>query len=273
MKTAHAIRNRRVNVLGVDVDVLSPRDAMTTIEQWIGRRAQNYVCITGAHGVMESRRDEQLRGILNKAGMVTADGMSLVWFSRLVRKAPAERVYGPDLMRAVTSISPERGYRHFYYGGPPGLAEKLKEAMETAYPGVTIVGTFSPPFGELTPAEDNAVVARINATCPDIVWVGLSTPKQELWMAGHLGQIDAPVMIGVGAAFDFLAGTKRQAPSWMQRSGLEWLFRLTTEPRRLWRRYAYIVPGFAFLTAWELAAQAFHFNRSIALPTHSEHTR
>lgn len=260
MNTAHETQDRRIDVLGVDVSVVSPRDAMTTVEQWICRRTQHYVCITGAHGVMESRRDARLRDILNQAGMVTADGMSLVWFSRLVRKAPVERVYGPDLMRALTSISPGRGYRHFYYGGPPGLAEKLKQAMEAAYPGVTIVGTFAPPFHELTPPEDNAAVAQINAACPDIVWVGLSTPKQEFWMADHMGRIDAPVMIGVGAAFDFLAGTKPQAPLWMQRNGLEWLFRLATEPRRLWRRYAYIVPGFALLTARELAARALRGN-------------
>ena len=125
---------------------------------------------------------------------------------------------------------------------------------------MTIVGTFAPPFHELTPPEDNAAVAQINAACPDIVWVGLSTPKQEFWMADHMGRIDAPVMIGVGAAFDFLAGTKPQAPLWMQRNGLEWLFRLATEPRRLWRRYAYIVPGFALLTARELAARALRGN-------------
>jgi N-acetylglucosaminyldiphosphoundecaprenol N-acetyl-beta-D-mannosaminyltransferase len=145
--------------------------------------------------------------------------------------------------------------------------------MEAAYPGVTIVGTLSPPFHELTPAEDEAVVAQINATRPDIVWVGLSTPKQEFWMARHLGLINAPVMIGVGAAFDFLAGTKRQAPLWMQRNGLEWLFRLATEPRRLWRRYVYIVPGFALLTARELAVRTLHLGPATTLRPHSRQTR
>jgi N-acetylglucosaminyldiphosphoundecaprenol N-acetyl-beta-D-mannosaminyltransferase len=259
MKTAATARNGRVDVLGVSVDVSNLRDAATTIERWICERARHYVCVTGAHGVMESRRDESFRGILNRAGMVTADGMSLVWFCRMVGKASAERVYGPDLMRMLTAISPDRGYRHFYYGGPPGVAEKLKAAMEAAHPGLVVAGTLSPPFRELTPEEDAAIVARINAARPDIVWVGLSTPKQETWMARHRGHIDAPVMVGVGAAFDFLAGTKRQAPRWMQRNGLEWLFRLATEPRRLWRRYIYIVPGFALLTARELAARAFHF--------------
>jgi N-acetylglucosaminyldiphosphoundecaprenol N-acetyl-beta-D-mannosaminyltransferase len=255
MKAACAREGRRVNVLGVDVNVSSLHEAVATVERWVRQRTQHYVCITGAHGVMESRRDARLRDILNEAGMVTADGMSLVWFSRIVGNAPAERVYGPDLMRTLTALSPARGYRHFYYGGPPGVAEKLKHAVEAGYPGVVVAGTLSPPFRELSPEEDEAVVAAINAARPDIVWVGLSTPKQEFWMARHLGRIVAPVMIGVGAAFDFLAGTKRQAPRWIQQSGLEWLFRLATEPRRLWRRYAYIVPGFALLTVQALAAR------------------
>jgi N-acetylglucosaminyldiphosphoundecaprenol N-acetyl-beta-D-mannosaminyltransferase len=244
--------DRRVDVLGVQVNVLNVHQACEIIEGWIRQRAKRYVCITGAHGVMESHRDERLRSILNQAGMVTADGMPLVWFSRFIRKAPARRVYGPDLMRALTAISPARGYRHFYYGGPPGIVEKLKTKMEHDHPGIEVVGTVTPPFRQLTRAEDDAVVQCINAARPDIVWVGLSTPKQEVWMARHVERIDAPVLIGVGAAFDFLAGTKRQAPRWMQRSGLEWFFRLATEPRRLWRRYAYIVPGFALLSAREL---------------------
>jgi N-acetylglucosaminyldiphosphoundecaprenol N-acetyl-beta-D-mannosaminyltransferase len=204
---------------------------------------------------MESRRNEQLRSILNQAGMVTADGMPLVWFSRLVRKAPAERVYGPDLMRALTAISPARGYRHFYYGGAPGVAEKLKAAMESAYPGLLVVGMFQPPFRELTREEDREAVACINAARPDIVWVGLSTPKQERWMAAHVGRLDAPALVGVGAAFDFHAGIKRQAPRWMQRSGLEWSFRLLSEPRRLGRRYLVNNPLFLYKIALQLAGR------------------
>jgi N-acetylglucosaminyldiphosphoundecaprenol N-acetyl-beta-D-mannosaminyltransferase len=163
-----------------------------------------------------------------------------------------QRVYGPDLMKTITAISPERGYRHFYYGGPPGLAERLRDVLTSAYPGLNVVGVLSPPFRQLTPEEDAAVVAEINATYPDIVWVGLSTPKQERWMATHLGRINAPVMIGVGAAFDFLASTKKQAPRWMQRNGLEWLFRACMEPRRLGRRYVRIVPSFLVLALGQL---------------------
>jgi N-acetylglucosaminyldiphosphoundecaprenol N-acetyl-beta-D-mannosaminyltransferase len=247
----------KVDVLGVGVSAINLDDAAATIERWIGERSRNYVCVTGVHGVMESRRDPRLRAIHNQAGMVTPDGMPLVWLLRLFGKRRTDRVYGPDLMRKMTAISSRRGYRQFYYGGAEGLADKLKQAMETLHPDLDVAGTLCPPFRELTPVEDQIVVDAINAARPDIVWVGLSTPKQEMWMAKHVGRIDAPVMIGVGAAFDFLAGTKRQAPVWMQRRGLEWLFRLASEPSRLWRRYAYIVPAFGILAAGEMVRRMF----------------
>jgi N-acetylglucosaminyldiphosphoundecaprenol N-acetyl-beta-D-mannosaminyltransferase len=170
-------------------------------------------------------------------------------------------------MRRLTGRSALHGYKQFYYGGGEGVADKLRQALVASYPGLKVVGTLCPPFRQLTDDEDAAVVAAINAARPDIVWVGLSTPKQELWMASHLGRIEAPVMIGVGAAFDFLAGLKPQAPLWMQRSGLEWLFRLCSEPRRLWRRYAKIVPGFLFLVAFDILRGARH--RSQAQPQRS----
>jgi N-acetylglucosaminyldiphosphoundecaprenol N-acetyl-beta-D-mannosaminyltransferase len=247
----------RVDVLGVGVSVIDMNDAVATIERWIADDGRYYVCITGVHGVMESRRDETLRRIHNRAGMVTPDGMPLVWFLRLLGRRHVRRVYGPDLMRTMTAISSERGYRQFYYGGAPGVAETLRQTLVKAFPKLEVVGMFCPPFRALTPQEDEAIVDTINVLRPDIVWVGLSTPKQELWMADHLGRISAPVMIGVGAAFDFLAGTKRQAPVWMQRHGLEWLFRLCSEPRRLWRRYAYIVPAFTILALGALIRRPF----------------
>lgn len=188
--------------------------------------------------------------------MVTPDGMPLVYFLRLIGKKRTQRVYGPDLMRAMTSVSGWRGYRQFYYGGDVGVAETLKDVLSRAVPGLQVAGTYCPPFRRLTPEEDREVIDQINAAQPDIVWIGLSTPKQERWMAEHLGRIHAPVMIGVGAAFDFLAGTKRQAPKWMQRHALEWLFRLCSEPRRLWRRYGYIVPIFTCLASAQLVRHA-----------------
>jgi N-acetylglucosaminyldiphosphoundecaprenol N-acetyl-beta-D-mannosaminyltransferase len=242
----------RVDILGVGVSSINLDDAVATIERWICERSRNYVCITGVHGVIESRRDQRLRRIHNEAGMVTPDGTPLVWFARLLGEKRTERVYGPDLMRKITAISELRGYRQFYYGGAEGVADKLKQKLIGVHPKLEVAGTLCPPFRELTPAEDESVVRAINAARPHIVWVGLSTPKQEYWMASHLGLVEAPAMIGVGAAFDFLAGTKRQAPVWMQRNGLEWLFRLCAEPRRLWRRYAYIVPRFLFLATGEI---------------------
>ncbi|GJE18450.1 WecB/TagA/CpsF family glycosyltransferase [Methylobacterium marchantiae] len=245
----------RADILGVKVSAIDMTDAVATIHEWVRSRSRHYVCITGVHGVMECRHDAALRTIHDEAGMVTPDGMPLVWMARRLGFGRVRRVYGPDLMREITRLSPERGYRHFYFGGGPGLAEALATKLTTAHPGLDVAGTLSPPFRTVTEFEDEAMVATINAARPDILWVGLSTPKQERWMSAHRDRIDAPVMIGVGAAFDFLAGTKRQAPVWMQRNGLEWAFRLGSEPRRLWRRYAAIVPRFLLLAGMQLVRQ------------------
>jgi N-acetylglucosaminyldiphosphoundecaprenol N-acetyl-beta-D-mannosaminyltransferase len=247
----------------VQVSAITLADAVAIVEGWIHQGGRHYVCVSGVHGLMESHGNEELRDIHNRAGLVTPDGMPLVWLSRLLGKSRTERVYGPDLLRALTATSALHGYRQFYYGGADGVAEKLRRALTIAHPGLQVAGTLCPPFRELTREEDDAAVETINAGRPDIVWVGLSTPKQEFWMARHLGRIDAPVMIGVGAAFDFLAGTKRQAPLWMQRSGVEWLFRLCAEPARLWRRYAYIIPAFGVLTAGMLIRRAVHFSHAV----------
>jgi N-acetylglucosaminyldiphosphoundecaprenol N-acetyl-beta-D-mannosaminyltransferase len=204
------------------------------------------VCVTGVHGVMESQRDEELRRIHNRAGMVTPDGMPLVWLSRLAGQGHVRRVYGPDLMLACCQRSPGIGHRHFFYGGAEGVPQRLIDRLQARFPGLAVAGGYSPPFGALSPEEDEAIVRRINGANADIVWVGLSTPKQEHWMSEHRERLSAPVLIGVGAAFDFNAGLKRQAPRWMQQSGTEWLFRLLTEPRRLWRRYLVNNPVFVW---------------------------
>ncbi len=241
----------RVNVLGVGVSAINMDMALAVIEGWIEHRELHYVCVTGVHGVMESQRDEELRRIHNQAGLVTPDGMPLVWISHLKGFRHVERVYGPDLMLALCAYSVPRGYRHFFYGGAKGVPEQLAVVLQKRFPGLQVVGTHSPPFRPLTPEEDKQVVAMINAVNPDIVWIGLSTPKQERWMAEHRARLRAPVLIGVGAAFDFLTGRKPQAPRWMQRAGLEWLFRLFTEPRRLWRRYLINNPLFVSLVVLE----------------------
>jgi N-acetylglucosaminyldiphosphoundecaprenol N-acetyl-beta-D-mannosaminyltransferase len=237
-------RIERVNVLGVGVSAIDMAQALATIERWLAQREPHYVCVTGVHGVMESQRDKVLRRIHNRAGLVTPDGMPLVWLSRLYGQSHVERVYGPDLMLACCEWSVVRGYRHFLYGGGDAIAQRLGERLCCRYPGLCVVGVCSPPFRPLTVDEDQAIVRRIDESRPDIVWVGLSTPKQEHWMAVHVGRLSAPVLIGVGAAFDYLAGVKKQAPRWIRHTGFEWLFRLATEPRRLWRRYLRNNPAF-----------------------------
>jgi N-acetylglucosaminyldiphosphoundecaprenol N-acetyl-beta-D-mannosaminyltransferase len=242
----------RTNVLGVGISAINIPMALEVLDAWIKQKHRTYVCITGVHGVMESQTDPELRRIHNQAGLVTPDGMPMVWMSRLAGHKHVDRVYGPDLMLAVCEVSAKRGYRHFFYGGNEGVPELLRDKLQQKFPGLQVVGTFSPPFRPLTPEEDAAIVAQINAAQPDIVWVGLSTPKQERWMAAHLGKVQAPVMVGVGAAFDFHAGLKPQAPRWMQRSGMEWFFRMVSEPKRLARRYLQNNPRFVFAVLMQL---------------------
>lgn len=235
---------RRCDVLGVEISAVNLPLAVRQIDEWIEQGQRNYVCITGVHGVMESQRDEPLKRIHNAAGMVTPDGMPMVWINRLAGNSHVSRVYGPDLMAEICSKSAEKGHKHYLYGGGDGVAELLASKLREKFPGIQIVGTYTPPFRPLTDDEDRAIVQKINESGADIVWVGLSTPKQEHWMARHLDRIHPPVMIGVGAAFDFHAGLKSQAPKWMQKSGLEWFYRLCTEPKRLWKRYCINNPLF-----------------------------
>ena len=236
----------RVNVLGVGISAADLAGAVEIIEGWIRRREKNYVCVTSVHGVMECQRDEGLRRIFNGSGLTTPDGMPLVWLGRLAGFRDMARVYGPDLLLALCERSVAHRYRHFFYGAAPGVPERLSESLGERFPGLQMVGTHSPPFRPLTRPEREDTCDMINRARPDVVWVGLSTPKQERWMAENQGGIDASVLIGVGAAFDFLSGRVRQAPRWVQRSGFEWLFRLIQDPRRLWRRYLINNPMFVF---------------------------
>jgi N-acetylglucosaminyldiphosphoundecaprenol N-acetyl-beta-D-mannosaminyltransferase len=239
----------RVDVLGVGISAIDPSDALDAITRWVTDGEQHYVCVTGVHGVMESQGDPELLRIHNESGLTTPDGMPMVWASRMAGAPNVQRVYGPDLMLSVCERAAQRGWSCYLYGASEEVLERIDANLTERFPGLRIVGTHSPPYRALTEAEDDAVVRAINESGAQIVWVGLSTPKQERWMASHLGRLTAPVLVGVGAAFDMHAGTLRQAPKWMQRSGLEWLFRLASEPRRLWRRYAINIPRFLFAIA------------------------
>ncbi len=240
---------QRVDVLGVGVSAIDMTAALDEIAAWIHDGERHYVCVTGVHGVMESQRDPDLKRIHNESGLTTPDGMPMVWAGRKAGAANMSRVYGPDLMLALAERAAANGWRSFFYGGKDGVPDQLVAKLQERYPAFISVGTYSPPFRALTPEEDAAIVERINAARPDLVWVGLSTPKQERWMAAHVGRLTAPALLGVGAAFDIHAGTLPQAPRWMQQRGLEWLYRLFREPRRLWRRYLSNNPRFVWAIA------------------------
>jgi N-acetylglucosaminyldiphosphoundecaprenol N-acetyl-beta-D-mannosaminyltransferase len=234
----------RVDVLGVGISAIDMRQAVAEIARWVEQREPHYACVTGVHGVMEAQRDPELRRIHNASGLTTPDGMPMVWAGHRAGAVDMGHVRGPDLLPAVCAVAAERGWSSFFYGGGPGVPELLAERLIARFPGLRVAGTWSPPFRPLTPDEDRMVIEAINRSAPDLVWVGLSTPKQERWMAAYRGHLDAPAVLGVGAAFDMHAGLLPQAPQWMQRSGLEWLYRLGREPTRLWRRYLRNNPRF-----------------------------
>ncbi|HKW27751.1 MAG TPA: WecB/TagA/CpsF family glycosyltransferase [Verrucomicrobiae bacterium] len=227
----------RVNVLGVGVSVLNLQTALAAIADAVRQRRKGYICVTGVHGVMEAQHDEKFRAILNHAFLCTPDGMPMVWMGKIHGRSEMQRVYGPDLMLEVCAWSEQNQCRHFFFGGADGVADTLAEKLKARFPKMQIVGTFTPPFRPLNPAEQNELQGKIRVARPDILWVGLSTPKQEKFMAEFSPTLEATLTIGVGAAFDFHSGRTKQAPRWMQRSGLEWFYRLCTEPRRLARRY------------------------------------
>jgi N-acetylglucosaminyldiphosphoundecaprenol N-acetyl-beta-D-mannosaminyltransferase len=225
------------DVLDVHISALNMNMAIETIEGWIASNDPHYVEICTVHTVMESQRDPAMKAIVNNAGLRTPDGMPLVWLSRKAGHDHVSRVYGPDLMLKLAARSAETGHRHFFYGGAPGVADDLAEKLSTRFPGLHVAGTHTPPMQPVGQIESPDVIRMINESNADIVWCGLGTPKQDWWVANHRSLLDAPVLIAVGAAFDFHTGRVRQAPRWMQRNGLEWLFRLSQDPKRLWRRY------------------------------------
>jgi N-acetylglucosaminyldiphosphoundecaprenol N-acetyl-beta-D-mannosaminyltransferase len=239
-------------VLGVLVHVVDPEQVLARIQGWIATRQTHYVCHANVHGVIEAWRNPWLRRVYNRAGLTVADGMPLVWVGQWRGYRAVRRVYGPDLMLTLAARAAAAGHRCYLYGGAPGVADALATTLSVRFPGLHVVGADAPPFRPLTSTEDDAAVQRINAARPDIVWVGLGCPRQEHWMAAHRDRLDAAVLVGVGAAFDFHVGRVAQAPRWIMRLGLEWLYRLLQEPRRLWRRYLLYNPLFAVLLALEL---------------------
>ncbi len=234
-------RVREINVAAIDLARACDLIGQLAIKpQWA------YVTVTGAHGIVESVYDERIREAHQQASLVVPDGMPLVWLGGLLGFNSIGRVYGPDLMAAIFARRELRQLRHYFYGSTPATIDKLTTALTSRFGEFNLVGTHSPPFRPVGSEEDEDVLSHIRQLKPHIIWVGLSTPKQEIWLHDHMPKIGCGVGIGVGAAFDLVSGTTRQAPRWVQRSGLEWLYRLATEPRRLFRRYLFIVPRFFY---------------------------
>ena len=236
-------------VLGVPISTINMGVAVRTILDWVKHRNAQYICVRDVHGIMRAQEDPTLMAIHHGAGLITPDGMPLAWTLKARGYRDAGRVCGADLVAALCQESVSVGTRHYLYGGKPGVAERMEAKLVEMFPGLQIIGVSTPPFRPLTHEEDEASVAEISAMRPDVVWVGLSTPKQEYWMRDHVARIPGATLIGIGAAFDFYAGDVKRAPRWMHSSGLEWLHRLISEPRRLWRRYLVLAPRFVVLMA------------------------
>lgn len=255
--SSEASRVPKVDVLGVRVSAVNLPKAVALADSSISSGEVGYICVTGVHGVMEAQKDPLLRHTLNNAMINTPDGMPMSWIGWMNGFRAMDRVYGPDFMLAMCELSVKRGYRNFLLGGRPGVASSLRNALQLRFPGLNVVGTYTPPFRPLTSEEEDHLFNLVRLSRPDIIWVGISTPKQEKFMARYSARLGVPLMVGVGAAFDIHTGQVQDAPTWMKRSGLQWLHRLAQEPRRLGPRYMKNNPRFLFLAGRQLVRRGF----------------
>lgn len=245
-----------IEILGIRIFAGGFNSALEQIAAILrqNERKSLYICATSVHGVIEAQSDPDFRKTLNAAYFNAPDGMPLVRMGRLLGAKKIERIYGPDLFPAVCDLSSKmENISHFFYGGKEGVADKLAEALTKKYPGLIASGTYCPPFRPLTESEKQEVAKKINDSGADIVWVGLSTPKQEKWIAEIRELLNVKLLFSVGAAFDYQLGYIKQPPGWIQKASLEWLYRLVHEPSRLWGRYIRIVPAFIFLSLLQFA--------------------
>ena len=242
---------KTISILGVPVGAVDMPLTLRTLGTWISEGKSKYVCATDVFNVTSARGNEHHKAALLDADLVIPDGTPLAWIGRLRGDRQIRRVCGPDLMLAACERSPSEGWRHYFYGGAEGVAHALAQKLKVEYPGLQVVGTECPPFRPLTEEETDQMVNRIQKSGADIVWIGLGCPKQEIWMHDHVHRFKGAVLIGVGAAFDFHTGRIERAPAWMRNHGLEWLHRLASEPRRLWRRYFVYAPRFVILSLVE----------------------
>jgi N-acetylglucosaminyldiphosphoundecaprenol N-acetyl-beta-D-mannosaminyltransferase len=257
------IRSR--DLLGLPIAMTHYVEAMDVMDGMIARSERGYVCATAVHALMVAQNDPEMREALERSTLTVPDGMPLVWAVNLLGEDLADRVYGPELMLRYCERSRERGHRVFLYGGrDQGSLAQLTLNLRLRFPGIKIVGGYSPPFRALTEDEDDAIARQINAARPDVVWVGIGVPKQEKWMARLRDRLDAPVLAAVGAAFDFHAGRVSMAPEWMQSRGLEWTYRIAQEPRRLLPRYLIHNPRFVAKVALQVARERLRPRRRLS---------
>jgi N-acetylglucosaminyldiphosphoundecaprenol N-acetyl-beta-D-mannosaminyltransferase len=248
-----AVRPAVVDVLGIPLALTDYDGAVDWIESTVVERRRAYVCVANVHTVMSCQEDAEVRAAVLGSDLTVPDGQPLVWAMNALGHRLSDRVYGPDLMAYWCERAAITGTRTFLYGGrDQGALITLAEKLRERFPGLSIVGGYTPPFRPLTTEEEDFVVGEINRSGADVVWVGIGVPKQEKWMAAIRGRLEAPVLVGVGAAFDFHAGLVPQAPRWLQSIGMEWAYRLAQEPGRLWRRYLRYNPRFvaAFARQW-----------------------
>ena len=247
---------RTADVIGTRVFAAPLEEVVDELERCLGDEGREYVCFANAHLTSTARRDENTARALGNAGFVLADGAPVAWAIRLLTGDATVRVTGSDVFEELCRRSPTAGHRHFFLGSTPVTLDRMRRSTEERHPGIEICGSYSPPFGAALFDELPAIARRVNDAQPDIVWVGLGAPRQEVWMEAARPLLDAPLLLGVGAVFEFVAGTKRRAPGWMQRSGLEWAHRLLHEPRRLGRRYLVTNTAFSLALARQLLGRA-----------------
>lgn len=249
--------NRRYNLLGVGIHCLTLEKTTELLLDAASSRAGGYVCVCPVHSVVTALDDPDYQKIMNKSLLTTPDGMPVVWFGRWLTGEKIQRVYGPDLMESLFKQSDQGQFSHYFYGGHEGVGDQLVERLKGRFPQMKVAGWETPPFHEISDDEIEALGERVVQSGAHFLWVGLGVPKQERFMARAEELLPGVIQIGVGAAFDFLSGSKPQAPRWMQRSGLEWFFRLCCEPRRLAGRY--LIGNFRFL--WNVMLQIMRIRR------------
>jgi len=234
----------RLNLLGVGVSVTNMEDTLSTIQTWLTGGTPHYVCCTGMHGLIASERVPALKQVYNRSGLTVPDGRPLFWLGRGAGLKKMGHVPGQELMLKVCELSQDKNYTHFFYGGSEGVAQELKAQLEKKYRKLKVVGTYTPPFRPLNKCEEDELIQLVKEKKPDIFWVGISTPKQDQFMADYISKLDTKIMFGVGAAFDVHSGRAPAVPPYIRWLGLEWLYRLALEPKRLWRRTAIDIPLF-----------------------------